>query len=74
VSTEEKLSLCQRAIDHVLVRIQENEKTRYYLGAGTESFARLTEAYAALHDEPVDDVRNQVIPGSAGLHQLRQSR
>lgn len=46
-----------RAIDHVLLRIRHDATLAYYLGLGTESFARLTEAYAALTGHPVEAVR-----------------
>ena len=68
MSAEEKLALCQSAIAHVLSRIREDDKVRYHLGVGTESFSRLTKAYAALTGEPIDRVRNFVIPGSAAIH------
>jgi hypothetical protein len=67
-STEIKIEKARKAIVHVLNRIRSDEKVRYYLGAGTESFEQLTGAYASLCDLPVDDVRNRYIPGSADLH------
>jgi hypothetical protein len=62
------LELCAVAITHVLGRISGDEKVRYYLGAGTEAFGRLTAAYAALKKRPVDEVRDEILPGSASIH------
>lgn len=54
---EEKLDLANRAIVHVLRRIRSEETVRYHLGFGTQSFALLTEAAAAIAEEPVEQVR-----------------
>jgi hypothetical protein len=54
---EEQIELAKKAISHVLRRIRDDKATRYQIGFGTQSFALLTEAAAALFDEPVDKVR-----------------
>jgi len=56
------------AIKHVLRRIQEDEATRNCLGACTESFAKLTEAAAALFEQDVDFLREAILPGTAIMH------
>jgi hypothetical protein len=53
----EKIEKEQRAVAHVLNRIREDEGTRRQIGFGTQSFELLTEAAAALFDEPVEGVR-----------------
>lgn len=62
------LELCENAIAHVLSRIQDDKDVRFYLGAGTEAFGKLTAAYAALTLRPVNFVRNKIIPGSAAMY------
>lgn len=54
---EEKIELSKKAVSHVLNRIRDDEATRYQIGFGTQSFVLLTEAAAALFDEPVEKVR-----------------
>ncbi len=49
MSTEKQIELASAAICHVLRRIQESPEVGYYMGHGTESFARLCDAYAAIH-------------------------
>jgi hypothetical protein len=57
---------------YVLRRIKEDDQVRYHLGAGTESYARLTAAYASLTGKDVDAIRDQVLPGSADLHKEQE--
>jgi hypothetical protein len=68
MANEQKLKLCKDALYYVLIRIRDDKKVAYLLGAGTETFSRLTSAYAAVMDEPVDTIRELIIPGSAALH------
>lgn len=51
---EEQNEKAKRAVVHILKRIKTNEKVRYHLGFGTESFELLTEAAAGLFNEPVE--------------------
>lgn len=50
-------AMSEQAIRKVLGRIRDHEFIGYYLGIGTETFALLTEAYAALSGSPVVEVR-----------------
>jgi hypothetical protein len=61
LSNEDK---AKRAIEHVLRIMNENHEVGYHLGLGTQSFALLTEAAAALWGEPVDQVRHKLAPRS----------
>jgi hypothetical protein len=54
---EEQIEKSKKAISHVLNRLREDDALRYQLGFGTQSFELLTEAAAALFDEPVEQVR-----------------
>jgi hypothetical protein len=38
------------------------------LGPGTEAYAKITAAYAALANVPADEVRDAIILGSAAIH------
>ena len=69
-ATEE---ICKRAINHVLCQIRDREDVQYLLGCGTQSYGLLTEAAAALDGEPVDQVRNNLIPGSGEIHGRRRA-
>lgn len=51
-----------KAIRHVLTRIREHSACGWYLGAGTESFALLTEALAMLDGAEVREVREDYLP------------
>lgn len=51
MNADEKLDLCARAIRHVLAQVRDRAEVRYELGWGTESFSRLTTAYAALTND-----------------------
>lgn len=51
-----------KAIRHALGRIKEDPAVGYYLGLGTETFALLTEAYAALSGNKVRAVREYYTP------------
>jgi hypothetical protein len=52
----------KKALRHVLEVIQSHPQVGYHLGLGTQTFSLLTEATAALFDEPVDHVRRFFTP------------
>lgn len=49
----------QKAVAHVLQRMNGSEPLRREIGFGTESYELLTTAAAALFEEPVEKVREQ---------------
>lgn len=53
----EKIIAAQKAIAHVLQRMSVSEPLRHEIGFGTQSYVLLTEAAAALFDEPLEQVR-----------------
>jgi len=55
----------QKAIRHVLNRIEEHPEIGYYLGIGTESFALLTEADATFNKADVELTRKRFAPMNA---------
>jgi hypothetical protein len=50
------------ALHHLLTRIRDSERVGYHLGPGSQTFDLVTEAYAALKDRPVADVRKEFAP------------
>ncbi len=54
MSADEK---ARRAIFYALTRIRDDARISYFCGLGTEMFAQLTEAYAGIIEQPVDEVR-----------------
>ena len=60
-----KVEASKRAVNHVLKRIRDDHKVGYLLGAGTETYERLTEAGAVLSDVDVNELRERILPGSA---------
>lgn len=58
----EPLELARRAIKHVLETIADSPEKFYLLGDGTESYAKLTAAAAALWGRPVEEVRANFRP------------
>lgn len=58
---EDKINKAKQAIQYVLSRIRDDSAVGWYF-AGTESFHLLTEAAAALWNEPVDRVRKMFEP------------
>jgi hypothetical protein len=52
----------RRAIRHVLVRIRDDSSVGYYLGQASQSFALLTEAYAALTGRDAAEVCRTYAP------------
>lgn len=67
----QQLDACAAALHYVLDRVRTEERIRMLLGAGTETFERLTAALANASDRDVDAVRDHYIPGSAKLHRSR---
>ena len=64
---EQKIKVARKAVQSVLRRIKEDEKVRYHLGAGSETYDRLTAAEAALGDLDLNKVKDTVIPGSSRI-------
>ena len=60
---------CARAIGYVLRRAQQDGAVERLLGVGTESYALLTAAAAALEGVKVFELREGLFPGSGGIHQ-----
>jgi len=54
LNAEEK---AKKAISHVLKQIRTNPAAAHAMGLGSQSFSLLTEAAAALYDEPLDKLR-----------------
>jgi hypothetical protein len=52
----------KRALRHVLEQIRDNPKVGYEMGFGSQSFALVTEAFATLTGEPVEEVREIYLP------------
>lgn len=64
----EQKQVSTAAIGYVLRRVRDDERLRYYLGAGTETFEVLAKAYSKLIGRPASEVFESIIPGSAALH------
>lgn len=47
----------QKAISHLLNRMKAHEPLRREIGFGTQSYELLTEAAAALFEEPIEQVK-----------------
>lgn len=56
-----QLSPADNAVLYILRRIQLDANVRYYLGFGTEAFARLCRARAALTGQTEEEVRDEVL-------------
>jgi hypothetical protein len=56
------LELARAAISHVLNAIAYDPRKYWLLGVGTESYAKLTTAGAALFDQPLEKVRESCRP------------
>lgn len=54
---EKNLDKASKAVMHLIRRIRKDEKMRYYLGFGTESFELLTEAAAEITGKSVEEVK-----------------
>ncbi len=67
MTAEQKLAVAEEAILYALRRIQKDKDIQAYFGVGTTTFDYLTAAYSELADEPLDKVRDQVIPGSSDI-------
>ncbi|HVX56945.1 MAG TPA: hypothetical protein VHA37_04385 [Candidatus Saccharimonadales bacterium] len=62
----EPLAQAKKAIGHALRIIRENPQVGWHMGAGTQSFALLTEAYATLTEQHVRQVRERCMPRPTG--------
>jgi len=69
MTDQDKIKIARKAVLHTLKRIQTDKDIAYKMGPGSASFELLTAACAVLCDQSVDEVRNNVIPGSAGIPQ-----
>lgn len=63
----EAILSAQKAIATMLIRIKTDEKVRYHISELTQSYAVLTEAYSLLTGQPVEQVRDRIIPDSGAL-------
>ncbi|MES2219386.1 MAG: hypothetical protein V4587_00280 [Acidobacteriota bacterium] len=61
MNTEEKLRLASDAVNYVLGRIREDENIKYYLGTGTEAYAKLKAAHLACNDREPGDLDMAVL-------------
>lgn len=61
-TAEEQLKLCKSAIHRVLNAIADDPRKYWLMGNGTESWAQLTTAAAALWNEPVEKIRADFQP------------
>lgn len=52
----------KKAIGHVLVQIRDHPHIGWYLGYGTQSFDLLTEAFATLTNQRIDQTRDRYEP------------
>lgn len=68
----DQLDRCAQALDYLFLRLHDEERLRQLIGAGTETFERLTAIQAEILGTDVDLLRDQIIPGSAGLHRARK--
>ena len=59
------VSQARQAIGHVLRQIRDRSEVGYYLGYATQSFERLTEAYALLTNENLEAVQEAFAPRKA---------
>lgn len=59
------LALAKAAISHVLNAICDDPRKFYLMGWGTGSYAKLTEAHAALHGLPLEEIRKNFVPDEA---------
>ena len=55
------MELAEEAIIYTLRRIREDENIRYHMGAGTENFERLCEAYCAITGDTKDNVKKSIL-------------
>lgn len=58
----EQLTLAKDAVHHVLNAIADDPRKYWLMGNGTESYAKLTAAAAALWDRPLANVRENFQP------------
>jgi hypothetical protein len=53
----EKIDAAKKAIAHLLKRMNASEPLRHEIGFGSQSYVLLTEAAAALFDEPIERIQ-----------------
>jgi hypothetical protein len=70
---QNQLEMACGAINHTLGRIAKLPAVRDQLGVCTETFERLTASLADTRDLPVDQVRNDIMPGSASFHRREEA-
>ena len=54
-------ALAKKAVTYVLTRIRENEDLRWHMGEGTEAFARLVKAQAAIEGKPENAIKTLIL-------------
>jgi len=57
-----QFQLAKSAIAHVLHAIADDPRKYWLMGNGTESWSKLTEAAAAIWDQPVIKIRKDFVP------------
>ena len=57
----EPIEQARRAILHVLDQVLIDSALAYYIGPGSGSWSKLTEAAATLHGEPLELVRRHYV-------------
>jgi hypothetical protein len=58
--TQEHLDLAMKAVGHVIQRMQADPRIAYLMGPGSETFDRLTEAWAVHCGYPLESYRHQL--------------
>ena len=54
------MSKSEKAVQHILTRIQKDPRLAYYMGPGTESLDLLIDAQSEITGESVDSIRSNV--------------
>lgn len=62
------INAAKSAVSHIVRRLIEDKELRYRIGVGTETYEKVTHAASLLFGQPVDEVREKIIPGSAAIH------
>lgn len=70
------VEVARKPIRHALTAICDDPRKYWLLGNGTQTYALLTEAHAALNQLPIDEVRQTFVPDrrryEAHCHDLKE--
>lgn len=69
-----QLQMARQAIAHTLNTIARDPEWFWLMGEGTESYAQLTAAHAALHGRSVEDIRRTFRPNFNLYNQYCEER